>query len=148
MNVTKAVISDLIPLYEAGEASQDSCALIEQFLAEHPDFANTLQNDRKEMTAMLSSNSVGVPALSRDLEMSTLLKTKKLIEKRSYLLAGAVAITAVAIAMTVEALLNDRLVLGHHLGTESYMVSLFWFLASIYWAVFIRARKELNSLGF
>ncbi len=41
--VTRNVISDLWPLYAAGEASSDTRALVESFLAGDPEFARTLQ---------------------------------------------------------------------------------------------------------
>ncbi len=41
--VTRDVISDLWPLYSAGEASADTRALVEGFLAGDPEFARTLR---------------------------------------------------------------------------------------------------------
>jgi hypothetical protein len=40
--ITRDVVSDLWPLYRAGEASRDSKALVDEFLAENSDFASTL----------------------------------------------------------------------------------------------------------
>jgi hypothetical protein len=40
--ITRDVVSDLWPLYRAGEASRDSKALVDEFLAEDSDFASTL----------------------------------------------------------------------------------------------------------
>ena len=43
MNVTKEVITDLFPLFVANECSQDSRALVEQYLQENPDQAEELR---------------------------------------------------------------------------------------------------------
>jgi len=42
IEITRDVVSDLWPLYRTGEASRDSKALVDQFLAEDSDFASTL----------------------------------------------------------------------------------------------------------
>ena len=43
MSVTRHVISDLWPLYESGEASPETQALVDAFLAQDPAFAKTLR---------------------------------------------------------------------------------------------------------
>lgn len=43
-NITRDVISDLWPLYASGEASPDTRALVEAFLREDPEFAQTLHD--------------------------------------------------------------------------------------------------------
>lgn len=42
IEITRDVVSDLWPLYRTGEASRDSKALVDQFLAEDSDFAASL----------------------------------------------------------------------------------------------------------
>ena len=37
MNLSSEVIRDLLPAYVAGEASADTCALVEESLAAHPE---------------------------------------------------------------------------------------------------------------
>jgi hypothetical protein len=43
MKVTRQVVSDLWPIYSAGEASDDTRLLVEEFLAADPDLARTLK---------------------------------------------------------------------------------------------------------
>ena len=43
MNVTKDIISDLIPLYAANECSADTRALVEEYLRGNPKEAEELQ---------------------------------------------------------------------------------------------------------
>jgi len=45
MNITRPVIVDLWPLYDSGEASAETRALVEEFLKSDPDFAHQLQRD-------------------------------------------------------------------------------------------------------
>jgi hypothetical protein len=44
MQITRDVISDLWPLYAAGEATADTRALVDAFLASDPEFARTLKS--------------------------------------------------------------------------------------------------------
>lgn len=47
LEVTREVINDLWPLYQAGEASPDSRVLINAFLAEDQTFASILRNSER-----------------------------------------------------------------------------------------------------
>ena len=46
-NITRNVISDLWPLYTAGEASADSKQLVEAFLAQDQDFCLSLEESER-----------------------------------------------------------------------------------------------------
>ncbi|MBK7455081.1 MAG: hypothetical protein IPJ46_15575 [Anaerolineales bacterium] len=80
MKITRDVITDLLPVYLSGEASADTKALIESFLQDDPEFAKLIgEND-----AFLPDGQIN---LSKDTEMDTLNKTKKLLRDRSTYLA-------------------------------------------------------------
>ena len=80
MKITRDVITDLLPVYLSGEASADTKALIESFLHDDPEFAKLIgEND-----AFLPDGQIN---LSKDTEMDTLNKTKKLLRDRSTYLA-------------------------------------------------------------
>jgi hypothetical protein len=71
MNVTRQVISDLWPLYSAGEASRDTRALVEAFLEGDPSFAAALQESSRVIPGPLS------PALPPDHELKALARTRR-----------------------------------------------------------------------
>jgi hypothetical protein len=71
MNVTRDVITDLWPLYAAGEASADTRALVEQFLQHDPEFARQLQESGVDP---LRGDA---PCLPPDREARALRKTKR-----------------------------------------------------------------------
>lgn len=83
MNVSRAIIDDLYPLYEAGEASAESRALIEQYLAEHPAEAATLR-------AAIELPLVEPPP---DLEARSLKRTIWLLREGSTIGAAALALS-------------------------------------------------------
>ncbi|MEK7317090.1 MAG: hypothetical protein AAB011_12985 [Candidatus Eisenbacteria bacterium] len=97
MKVTRNVVNDLLPLYEAGEASEDSRALVEDFLRDHPEA-------RREISERLAlANSLATPPLpspSPNLERDTLERTRRYIRTRNILVGLAIALWIVPFTFT------------------------------------------------
>jgi hypothetical protein len=74
--VTRNVIADLWPVYESGDASQDTRALVDEFLAGDPDFGRTLRADAR------LNGPVTVPP---DVEAASLKRTRDLVKGNSWL---------------------------------------------------------------
>src|SRR4029078_11207830 len=72
MNVTRQVISDLWPLHVSGEASADTRALVDSFLAADPVVAQTVQENSGATHVMASP-----PALPPDVELQALARTRR-----------------------------------------------------------------------
>jgi anti-sigma factor RsiW len=72
MTVTRDVVSDLWPLYASGEASADTRALVEVFLATDPAFAQVL---RESANVTLPAGSA--PVLPPDHELVALHLTRR-----------------------------------------------------------------------
>jgi hypothetical protein len=77
MNVTRDVVSDLWPLYVAGEASADTRQLVDAFLASDPEF-----RERLEATVALPASDV---RSAPDAEVAALKRTRDLVYGRSWL---------------------------------------------------------------
>jgi hypothetical protein len=92
MKITRDVVSDLWPLYEGGEASPDTKAVIEEFLAQDPPFAATLRGG-------IALPEVEVP-MSHTAETLALRRTRDLVQGRSWLRG----VRLFALVMTVFAL--------------------------------------------
>jgi len=80
MKITNQIIIDLFPLYQAGEASEDTQRLITDYLQLHPKFAEELN----QLSKVEQIQDVPLTLTSED-EMSTLNKTKRLLKFRSVL---------------------------------------------------------------
>lgn len=72
MKITREIISDLWPVYTAGEASPDTRALIEEFLQQDPEFALLLKDKKAEDLLNLAA-----PSLPPDHEAKALSRTKR-----------------------------------------------------------------------
>lgn len=97
MRVTRDVVSDLWSIYETGEASADTRALVDAFLADDPAFATVLRRSlslpRPEMPAPVAS------------ETRALKRTRDLVHGRAWLRGVrlfALAMTAVAFGRIVQ----------------------------------------------
>jgi len=77
MKVTRDVVSDLWPVYESGEASADTKALVDEFLAQDAAFAATLRGNLKlpALEARMSPQS----------ETMALKRTRDLVHGRGWL---------------------------------------------------------------
>ncbi len=87
MKITRDVITDLLPVFQAGEASNDTRALVEEFLKEDPEFAKLIA----EQETPLAQSSIHLP---KEAEMQTLERTKKLLTQRSWYMGLAIFFTA------------------------------------------------------
>lgn len=82
MNVTRDVILDLWPVYEAGEASEDTRALVEAFLEQDAEFARLVREKGRDMHAPVASIT-----LPPEKEQETLQATVRLLRQRMQFLA-------------------------------------------------------------
>jgi hypothetical protein len=97
MNVTREVISDLWPVYAAGESSADTRALVEAFLRKDPEYAELLQGRDEE--GLLRHD---VPRLPPDREAQALRRTKRLLHGWDWLLFMAMLFSGFAFGRIVS----------------------------------------------
>ncbi len=89
LDVTREVVTDLWSLYRAGDATADSKALVDSFLAEDPAFAETLR------TSEQLTSAVPPLRLSADAERRLLDEVRQRARTRLLLIGGALAVVAV-----------------------------------------------------
>src|SRR5690348_12676659 len=87
MNVTRNVVTDLLPTYFAGEASPDTKELVEAFFRADPEFAR--------LALEKSRLAVELPAMQPppNAEGEALARTKRALSKRTWLMALAIFCT-------------------------------------------------------
>lgn len=87
MKVTREVIRDLLPLYLAGEGSEDTRRLVDSFLEGDPDFD-------AEAKAAANLGLEGIPmAMAPDHETRTLARTRFVLRMRGSLMGFAIFLT-------------------------------------------------------
>lgn len=85
MQVTKAIVDDLLPVYLDGEASADTRAAVEEFLAKDAELRRLVETARKQSLPLLSA-----PA---SLEIRALERTRRLLGRKNFWLAFALIFT-------------------------------------------------------
>ena len=86
MKITRNVILDLLPIYVANEASADTRALVESYIASDPEAADLA----KELARMETAGDVPVP-LSREDAMEAYREAKRLMFRRTVIVAALIA---------------------------------------------------------
>ena len=96
MNVTREIVKDLLPLYVAGEASQESRAAVEEWLRADPELAR--------LAAILRDDAAQPPAtaLPQASGQAALAATKTLLRRRSWLLALALLSTGLPLSFAFD----------------------------------------------
>ncbi len=95
-NVTREIVKDLLPLYVAGEVSEDSRAAVEEWLRDDPELARlatVLREDEVRLSERPSSPRGGQAALAA---------TKALLRRRSWLLAIALLFSGLPLSFAFD----------------------------------------------
>ena len=77
LNVTRDVVADLWPIYESGEATADTRALVDAFLAGDAEFASTLRAAAKVQTPAVE--------LEPEAKLAALKRTRDLVRGNAWL---------------------------------------------------------------
>jgi anti-sigma factor RsiW len=93
MDITREIILDLLPLYLAGELSDDSRAAVDQFLSDDPELSRQV----REIEA-LHADQIPLP-LHKEREMEAYRKVRRLMVLRTLGLAVIIAGTLLAIVL-------------------------------------------------
>lgn len=93
--ITKDVILDLLPLYEAGEGSADTRRVVEDYLREHPDIASTHTGTDTMLKSMGSGH------VERD-RRKTLERTRGLLLRRQTFFGLALGCTLMSFTFAFE----------------------------------------------
>ncbi len=96
MNIPKEVILDLLPVYLAGEASPATRAWLEEYLAQDPELAERVREQRTE------SFDKDLPSLPPELELRSLRRTRRMMTLLRWLFGLGMAFTALALALEIS----------------------------------------------
>ncbi len=135
MNVTRSVIVDLLPLYAAGEASPDSRALVENFLAKDEELQQLV---KKLSNLPLPATSGNEPM--PNLEAKSMQRTRQMLHLRTVFLAMAILFTGLTFLFGYT---DGRFFLTLRDFPEA--VAIFSGLAAIGWIGYFDLRRRLGS---
>ena len=99
MNITPSVVTDLLPLYLAGEASDDTRALLEEYLRQNPVFAAEVREQTEKSATLLGGLAAGPSA---DHEKETFQRVRRFNRRRANLLGVSIATTLMPLAFRFD----------------------------------------------
>ena len=134
MNITRDVILDLLPLYLADEASEDTRTLVEQYLANDPALTKLV-----EQSDIQPWYEVPVP-LKKENEMKSFEKTKQLLTQQRVLMGFAIFSTLMLVA--VRGGEDGIRWLWRDLPEVGWLVL---FVSFVFWVAYFNVTSALNK---
>ena len=136
MKITRDVISDIWPLYESGEASDDTRKLVDAFLQDDGAFAKLL----RESPASLRKDEL--PPLTRDRELKTVQMTKRLLQFRDWIFILAAILTFTPLTVYDTSWGSGWVIRDHPLVAGGLVLA-----ACTAWVGYFLLRKRLSTTG-
>ena len=93
MTIERDVILDLLPVYLSGEASSATRQLVDEYLKQDPDLARRVREQGAESFPKLPPPP--------ELEMRSLLRTRRLLGVQRWLFGLTIAFTSIALATRI-----------------------------------------------
>ncbi|WKZ46007.1 MAG: hypothetical protein QY306_09305 [Anaerolineales bacterium] len=135
MKITRDVVTDLLPVYLAGEASADTRALVEEFLKQNPEFAKLIAEEERPLAQPSKQ-------LQKETEMKTLEQTKKLLAKRSWYMGFAIFFTVLPLSIRG----NEQGIYWMWAGDPMIPITSIA-VAVLMWFLYARTNRKLNGSG-
>ena len=136
MMITKDVILDLLPLYEAGEVSADTRALVDAYLKEHPEVA--AQGGAPD--AMFKASPVARPERDR---RQALEHTRRLLRRKHWLFGLALSCTLTAFSVVFSSSRGTWFMWRDAPGVKLALLS----AGLICWIGYLSVRRQLRVRG-
>ena len=139
MKVTRDVVTDLLPVYLANEASADTRALVDEFLGQDPEFAGLVKDKRsEELLGALPGKALGT-----NVERETLERTKNLLRWRAHWFSLALVFTL----FPLNCVFSSKGLVWIMLRDAPAFAETCWIAAVVFWVLFLRTRRRVRSAG-
>jgi hypothetical protein len=136
MTVTKNVIADLLPLYEAGECSADTRALVEHYLKEHPEMRAEASVDK-----MLKAET---PPRPEHEQRAALERTRSLLRLRTLLFGVAVFTNLTTFSFTFSSSEGITWLMWRDAPGTGFLLLA---ISAASWLAYFRVQKKLTVSG-
>ncbi len=146
MNITREVMTDLLPVYFSGEASEDTKQLVENYFRENPDFERIARGAAMPLEQLRGTAPVRAEA---EREKRDLQRARKQFLRRRVVFGVALLFTCAPL-MPVYG--NGRVDWIAFLNNP-WQLALFWCVAGLFWLLYFarlsrRATAMISSSFF
>jgi hypothetical protein len=136
-DVNREIVSDLLPLYLAGEASAATRSLVEAFLREDAELALRVQAQAATIAALPFRGP-----LRSDAELRTIRRTRRALHLRGTILGIAIFLSLVPFSIE-----GDQHGARWAWGDYPLGAVIFGGAAVLAWAAYFRLRRRLRAAG-
>jgi hypothetical protein len=130
MNVTREVVSDLLPMYFSGDASADTAKLVEEFFRHDPDFERTARHQATPLEILRSAPSA---AAESENDKRGLERIRRALHRRTLLFGVSVFLSLAPLSFQFTA--------GHiaalMVRDAPWEAALYWSLAVFFWFLYV-----------
>jgi anti-sigma factor RsiW len=140
MDVPRSVVSDLLPLYVAGELSPETLTFVEAYISKDPELAKLLQALRTEDPFA----QVSIAGLRPELALRSLQRTRKLIGWQRRLFAFGLFFTLISLSFEFS-FADGRLKEFHFLMRDSpWIFGSSLVLGVFCWIIYVALQRRLR----
>jgi len=140
MNVTRDVLTDLLPVYFSGEASEDTKRLMEEYFRENPDFERIA---RKTATPLEDLRMTAPVAPEAEREKYDLQWAREELFRRRVFFATALLFTLAPLM----ALYRDGRLVWTAILNDPWLLALCWSLGALCWfQYFARPSRRTSAM--
>jgi len=140
MNVTRAVVTDLLPMYFSDEASQDTKTLVEEYFRQDPDFERIARSAATPLETLRATAPIVAGA---EKEKRGLENVRRTLQRRTLLFGVSLFLTLVPLSFHFA---HGQLV-SVMVRDAPWEAAFCWSLAVLFWFLyFARPRRRMASL--
>jgi len=142
MNITRNVVTDLLPVYFAGEASGDTKVLVEDYFRQDPDFERVARSAATPLETLRGAAPLRPEAEreKRDLE-----SIRCGLQRRKWLFAVALSFTFAPLAFVFK---NGHIA-WMMVRDAPWDAAFYWIFATLFWFYYLaRLSRRTGSLVF
>lgn len=144
MNVTRNVVSDLLPAYFSGEASADTRALVDEYFENDPEFAREARSAGDELLGFEQMSGISADAR---VEQTALKRSKRLLRIQALLLAVASTFAFNAITLQFSFEIRNGHITPRWLALPGQLgiVTVLGVLAIVFSFLYLRVRRRVRT---
>ena len=140
MNITREVVTDLLPIYFSGEASSDTKSLVEEYFRDNPDFERMARSAGTPLETLRTAPPVaaGSEKEKRDLE-----SVRCGLNRRKWLFGLSLFLTLSPLSFYF----THRHLVSLTVGDFLWEAAFYWSMGALFWFLyFARLRRRTASL--
>ena len=140
MNVTRAVVTDLLPVYFSGEASGDTKVLVEDYFRQDPDFERIARSAATPLETLRAATRIAVGSEKEKRDLESILWG---LRRRTWLFGVSLFLTLVPLSFDF----THGHIVSLTVRGNLWHAAFDWSLAAVLWFLyFARLRRRTANL--